>query len=84
MWVTSIRSSVVTLTPCSFLGVCHENVHSLVRIAFHDAIGFSANGKLAGTGADGSIVLFEDQELKDSKLFQLFLEDNYLITGCSC
>ncbi|KZW01346.1 manganese peroxidase [Exidia glandulosa HHB12029] len=45
-----------------FEGTCGENAHSTVRIAFHDAIGFSkAGGK--GNGADGSIIQFEDTEL---------------------
>ncbi|EJD44424.1 generic peroxidase [Auricularia subglabra TFB-10046 SS5] len=46
-----------------FLGVCQENVHSLVRIAFHDAIGFSLHSNKGG-GADGSIIQFGDVELK--------------------
>ncbi|EJD44427.1 generic peroxidase [Auricularia subglabra TFB-10046 SS5] len=46
-----------------FLGVCHENVHSLVRIAFHDAIGFSLHSNKGG-GADGSIIQFGNVELK--------------------
>ncbi|KZV79442.1 manganese peroxidase 1 [Exidia glandulosa HHB12029] len=45
-----------------FLNVCQENVHSLVRIAFHDAIGFSLNSDKGG-GADGSIIQFGDTEL---------------------
>ncbi|KZV88636.1 manganese peroxidase [Exidia glandulosa HHB12029] len=45
-----------------FEGVCGENAHSTVRIAFHDAIGFSrAGGK--GGGADGSMIAFDDIEL---------------------
>lgn len=46
----------------SFLGVCEENVHSLIRIAFHDAIGFSLNSNKGG-GADGSMIQFGDVEL---------------------
>ncbi|EJD37601.1 generic peroxidase [Auricularia subglabra TFB-10046 SS5] len=46
-----------------FLGVCQENVHSLVRIAFHDAIGFSLTDPSKGGGADGSIIMFGDTEL---------------------
>ncbi|EJD37809.1 generic peroxidase [Auricularia subglabra TFB-10046 SS5] len=45
-----------------FLNVCKENVHSLVRIAFHDAIGFSLTSNKGG-GADGSIIQFKDTEL---------------------
>ncbi|EJD44441.1 generic peroxidase [Auricularia subglabra TFB-10046 SS5] len=45
-----------------FLNVCRENVHSLVRIAFHDAIGFSLNSDKGG-GADGSMIQFGDIEL---------------------
>lgn len=45
-----------------FEGTCGENAHSTVRIAFHDAIGFSrAGGK--GNGADGSMIAFSDTEL---------------------
>ncbi|EJD44423.1 generic peroxidase [Auricularia subglabra TFB-10046 SS5] len=46
-----------------FLGVCQENVHSLIRIAFHDAIGFSLHSEKGG-GADGSMIQFGDIELK--------------------
>ncbi|EJD40471.1 MnP-atypical, short manganese peroxidase [Auricularia subglabra TFB-10046 SS5] len=45
-----------------FLGVCQENVHSLVRIAFHDAIGFSLTSNKGG-GSDGSIIQFKGTEL---------------------
>ncbi|EJD50213.1 generic peroxidase [Auricularia subglabra TFB-10046 SS5] len=45
-----------------FLNVCKENVHSLVRIAFHDAIGFSLHSNKGG-GADGSMIQFGDVEL---------------------
>ncbi|KZV81526.1 hypothetical protein EXIGLDRAFT_779628, partial [Exidia glandulosa HHB12029] len=45
-----------------FLNVCQENVHSLVRIAFHDAIGFSLNSEKGG-GADGSMIQFGATEL---------------------
>ncbi len=39
-------------------------------MTFHDAIGFSkSGGPSQGTGADGSIMLFEDTELLDGKLF---------------
>lgn len=33
-------------------------------MAFHDAIGFSANGTSAGGGADGSILVFDKVELQ--------------------
>ena len=36
-------------------------MHSLVRIAFHDAIGFSLNSHKGG-GADGSMIAFADIE----------------------
>lgn len=45
-----------------FEGACGENAHSTVRIAFHDAIGFSTSGG-KGNGADGSIIAFRDVEL---------------------
>ncbi|KAH9036907.1 manganese peroxidase 1 [Lactarius hengduanensis] len=41
---------------------CGEDAHSALRIAFHDAIGFSLN-KNVGGGADGSILVFSDTEL---------------------
>ena len=44
-----------------FEGVCGEAAHSVVRIAFHDAIGFSRT-KSFGGGADGSIAIFENIE----------------------
>ncbi|KAI0305583.1 manganese peroxidase 3 [Multifurca ochricompacta] len=43
-------------------GICGEDAHSALRIAFHDAIGFSLT-KNVGGGADGSIVVFGDTEL---------------------
>jgi hypothetical protein len=47
-----------------FEGTCGENAHSTVRIAFHDAIGFSKTNKAFGNGADGSMIAFgEDIEL---------------------
>ena len=49
--------SLITFNPA------HENL----RLTFHDAIGFSASGKLKGTGADGSIMIFRDTELLDGK-----------------
>ena len=39
---------------------------SVLRLAFHDAIGFSVNSStFAGGGADGSILVFDDVELED-------------------
>ncbi|KZV89188.1 manganese-repressed peroxidase [Exidia glandulosa HHB12029] len=46
-----------------FLGVCAQDVHSMVRISFHDAIGFSLHSDKGG-GADGSMIKFQDVELK--------------------
>ncbi|EJD50148.1 hypothetical protein AURDEDRAFT_199636 [Auricularia subglabra TFB-10046 SS5] len=45
-----------------FEGQCGENAHSTVRIAFHDAIGFSTRGGKGG-GADGSMIAFGATEL---------------------
>ena len=58
-------------------GECGEEVHESLRLTFHDAIGFSASGKLKGTGADGSIMIFNDTELMDRKLSEKspFLHD---------
>lgn len=42
-------------------GVCGEEAHSAVRLAFHDAIGFSIHGGKGG-GADGSILIFNKTE----------------------
>jgi len=42
---------------------CGEDVHSLIRITFHDAIGFSTTNPALGGGADGSMITFQDQEL---------------------
>ncbi|THH04293.1 hypothetical protein EW145_g5632 [Phellinidium pouzarii] len=44
---------------------CGEDAHEALRLTFHDAIGFSASGKLKGTGADGSIMIFNNTELQD-------------------
>jgi len=45
---------------------CAEDAHEALRLTFHDAIGFSfMAGPSQGTGADGSIMLFEDTELLD-------------------
>ena len=41
-----------------FDGECGEDAHESLRLTFHDAIGFSKSGKLKGTGADGSMILF--------------------------
>ena len=45
-----------------FDGQCGEDVHESLRLTFHDAIGFSKSGKLKGTGADGSMILFSEIE----------------------
>jgi len=49
-----------------FFNTCMDNVHGNVRLAFHDAVGFSqelANaGAFPGGGADGSIVLFPEEQ----------------------
>ncbi|KAF8799177.1 manganese peroxidase 1 [Phlegmacium glaucopus] len=42
-------------------GECGEEAHSALRLAFHDAIGFSVNGGKGG-GADGSILIFNKTE----------------------
>jgi catalase (peroxidase I) len=39
-----------------------RKVHEVLRLTFHDAIGFSRSGKLKGTGADGSMIIFADIE----------------------
>ncbi|KAF8803272.1 manganese peroxidase 1 [Phlegmacium glaucopus] len=41
-------------------GECGEEAHSALRLAFHDAIGFSVHGM--GDGADGSILIFNATE----------------------
>jgi hypothetical protein len=43
-------------------GECGEEAHSALRLAFHDAIGFSIRGGKGG-GADGSILVFNATEL---------------------
>ncbi|EJD00764.1 manganese peroxidase 2 [Fomitiporia mediterranea MF3/22] len=48
-----------------FEGQCGEDVHESLRLTFHDAVGFSGSGQFKGTGADGSIILFNDTELQD-------------------
>ncbi|KAJ7749469.1 manganese-dependent peroxidase [Mycena metata] len=42
---------------------CADAAHTTLRVAFHDAIGFSTTNPKMGTGADGSIFLFGQQEL---------------------
>ncbi|KAF8888445.1 heme peroxidase [Gymnopilus junonius] len=42
-------------------GECGEEAHAALRLAFHDAIGFSTSG--TGGGADGSILAFNSTEL---------------------
>lgn len=46
-------------------GKCGEEVHESLRLTFHDAIAFSpkvaATGKFGGGGADGSIIVFDDE-----------------------
>ncbi|KJA23674.1 class II peroxidase [Hypholoma sublateritium FD-334 SS-4] len=42
-------------------GECGEEAHSALRLAFHDAIGFSIHGGKGG-GADGSILAFNQTE----------------------
>ncbi|KAJ3497723.1 hypothetical protein NLJ89_g10309 [Agrocybe chaxingu] len=44
-------------------GKCGEQAHSALRLAFHDAIGFSVHGGKGG-GADGSILAFQSSELQ--------------------
>ncbi|KIJ22470.1 class II peroxidase, partial [Sphaerobolus stellatus SS14] len=49
-----------------FDGVCGEDTHEILRLSFHDAIAFSPSlkrqGKPAGGGADGSMLLFPNVE----------------------
>ena len=70
-------------------GECGEEAHSALRLAFHDAIGFSIHGVLyllrgivnetqyhtggKGGGADGSILAFNKTENSYRKLFLFFL-----------
>ncbi|KAJ7749386.1 manganese-dependent peroxidase [Mycena metata] len=42
---------------------CADAAHATLRVAFHDAIGFSKTKPSFGTGADGSIFIFAEQEL---------------------
>ncbi|KAF8145706.1 Mn peroxidase MNP3 [Mycena galopus ATCC 62051] len=42
---------------------CADAAHTALRVAFHDAIGFSTSDPSTGTGADGSIFIFGTTEL---------------------
>ncbi|KAF8148787.1 manganese-dependent peroxidase [Mycena galopus ATCC 62051] len=42
---------------------CADAAHTALRVAFHDAIGFSKSKPSFGTGADGSIFIFGETEL---------------------
>ncbi|KAJ7692372.1 manganese peroxidase isozyme precursor [Mycena rosella] len=42
---------------------CSDAAHTALRVAFHDAIGFSNSNPSMGTGADGSIFIFAETEL---------------------
>ncbi|KAF8194461.1 lignin peroxidase [Mycena galopus ATCC 62051] len=42
---------------------CSDAAHTALRVAFHDAIGFSKTKPSFGTGADGSIFIFAETEL---------------------
>ncbi|KAI0031561.1 manganese peroxidase [Vararia minispora EC-137] len=44
-------------------GTCGDGAHAALRMSFHDAIGFSNTNSSLGTGADGSIFIFQDIEL---------------------
>jgi len=44
-----------------FNGQCNEEVHEILRLTFHDAIGISKSGHKGG-GADGSILIFDSIE----------------------
>ncbi|KAJ7112485.1 manganese peroxidase 1 [Mycena epipterygia] len=52
-----------------FQGICGDDAHDALRLAFHDAIGFSPaltrQGQFGGGGADGSIIAFGEVELED-------------------
>jgi len=56
----SLRNDLQNLV---FDNQCGEDVHEVLRLSFHDAIGFSASGALKGHGADGSLITFQDTEL---------------------
>ncbi|TDL19682.1 manganese peroxidase 3 [Rickenella mellea] len=45
-----------------FNNQCGEDTHEVLRLTFHDAIGFSKSGKFKGDGADGSMILFDSIE----------------------
>jgi len=45
-------------------GQCNKRARQSLRLAFHDAIGFSKTSSVGG-GADGSVILFKDTELKN-------------------
>ncbi|KAL5507632.1 GP1_11 [Sanghuangporus vaninii] len=45
-----------------FQNECGEEVHEVLRLTFHDAVGFSNSGAFTGGGADGSIIIFRDTE----------------------
>ncbi|KAJ7642057.1 putative versatile peroxidase [Roridomyces roridus] len=42
---------------------CSDAAHTALRVAFHDAIGWSDNDPTFGTGADGSMFIFGETEL---------------------
>ncbi|KAF5364631.1 hypothetical protein D9758_005559 [Tetrapyrgos nigripes] len=56
-----------TIQTTVFENVCGDEALDVLRIAFHDAIGFSPalnkSGQWGGGGADGSIMKFSDEEL---------------------
>ncbi|KAJ7635383.1 manganese peroxidase 1 precursor [Roridomyces roridus] len=43
---------------------CADAAHTALRVAFHDALGFSTTDASKGTGADGSIFIFGETELQ--------------------
>ncbi|OCB89393.1 manganese peroxidase 2 [Sanghuangporus baumii] len=45
-----------------FQNECGEEVHEVLRLTFHDAVGFSNSGVFTGGGADGSVIIFRDTE----------------------
>ncbi|KAJ7097411.1 versatile peroxidase VPL1 [Mycena epipterygia] len=49
------------ILPNMFNNECGDDAHGALRLAFHDAIGFSPSG--GGGGADGSIIVFNQTEL---------------------
>jgi len=44
---------------------CNGKARQALRLAFHDAIGFSKSDPSGGGGADGSIMIFKDTELQN-------------------